>query len=312
MPLAGGGGAGDDIPMTEQPDILSIGAVLWDIIGRTAVAMPPGADRPGRIVRLPGGVALNIAMTLARFGKRPAVLTAIGQDAEGDDLIAACEAMGIGCAHVWRAPGRPTDRYLAIEGPEGLVAAIADAHTLEEAGAAILTPLADGRLGSADRPWAGPVALDGNLAADLLATIATSPLFRAADLRVAPASPGKALRLSPLLPVANATLYVNLEEAALLCGASPDSAPQAAAALIAKGARRVLVTDGARAAADGCARQGVLCAAPPSVGMARVTGAGDTFMAAHIVAESAGRDREAALAAALAAAARYVAGEDCT
>ncbi|MBE0555504.1 MAG: kinase, partial [Rhodobacteraceae bacterium] len=39
------------------------------------------------------------------------------------------------------------------------------------------------------------------------------------------------------------------------------------------------------------------------------TGAGDTFMAAHIVAERDGADRKAALAAAVRAAAIYVSGE---
>ncbi|MBS0563924.1 MAG: bifunctional hydroxymethylpyrimidine kinase/phosphomethylpyrimidine kinase [Proteobacteria bacterium] len=298
--------------MAERPDILSIGAVLWDIIARTPRAMERGADMPGRIVRLPGGVALNIAMTAARFGLRPAVLTAIGRDPEGDELVAACEGLGIGCAHAWRAAGQPTDRYLAIEDPGGLVAAVADAHTLEGAGEAILLPLSDGRLGSQDRPWRGPIALDGNLTAGLLATIAASPLFRAADLRVAPASPGKALRLAPILPMANAMLYVNLAEAALLADAQPADAPEAAEALLARGAQRVLVTDGAREAADGCAGRGVISARPPAVSIARVTGAGDTLMAAHLAAERAGRDRAEALSAALAAAARYVSGEDCT
>ena len=52
------------------PDILCIGSVLWDIIGRSPAAMRLGSDVPGRITRLPGGVAMNIAMTLARFGLR--------------------------------------------------------------------------------------------------------------------------------------------------------------------------------------------------------------------------------------------------
>jgi sugar/nucleoside kinase (ribokinase family) len=43
--------------------------------------------------------------------------------------------------------------------------------------------------------------------------------------------------------------------------------------------------------------------------VARVTGAGDTFMAAHIVAERQGADRDAALQTALRAAADYVSGE---
>jgi sugar/nucleoside kinase (ribokinase family) len=41
----------------------------------------------------------------------------------------------------------------------------------------------------------------------------------------------------------------------------------------------------------------------------RVTGAGDTFMAAHIASEAQGMDRDAALARALNAAATYVSGE---
>lgn len=290
------------------PDILCIGSVLWDIIGRTPVRMAGGGDVPGRITRAPGGVALNIAATLARLGLRPALLTAIGQDAEGEELVAACRGLGLVTDHVHRAAGLPTDRYMAVEDAGGLVAAIADAHTLEAAGDSILRPLADGRLGSAAAPWAGPVALDGNLTGALVAEIAASPLFAAADLRVAPASPGKAGRLLPLVGVPRATLYLNLAEAGILCGRSFATAPEAAAALLAMGAARVLVTDGARDSADGAA-DGILTAAPPAVPVARVTGAGDTFMAAHIAAGRRGEDRAAALRTALAAAAHHVSGD---
>ena len=294
--------------MTQAPDILCIGSVLWDIIGRTPAHMAAGADVPGRITRLPGGVAMNIAMTLARFGLRPAILTAIGRDAEGDELVASCRRLGLLTDHVYRSDDLPTDRYMAVEGGNGLVAAIADAHSLEAAGDKILRPLADGTLGTADAPWAGPVALDGNLTQGLLADIAASALFSAADLRVAPASPGKAERLLPLLPVPRATLYVNLEEAGLLCQRRFASAPEAAAGLVARGAARVLVTDGGRTSADATA-DGMLTAEPPPVLVTRVTGAGDTFMAAHIAAERRGESRTRALDSALAAAALYVSGD---
>ena len=72
--------------MTKTPDILCIGSVLWDVIGRTPSHMRAGADLPGRISRLPGGVAMNIAVTLHRFGLTPALLTAIGRDPEGHEL----------------------------------------------------------------------------------------------------------------------------------------------------------------------------------------------------------------------------------
>ncbi|MCT8328840.1 PfkB family carbohydrate kinase [Albidovulum sediminis] len=294
--------------MTAKPDILCIGSVLWDIIGRTSAPMAAGADVPGRITRLPGGVAMNIAMTLARFGLRPALLTAVGCDAEGNELVAAAGRLGLDCGHIHRAPDLPTDRYMAVEGADGLVAAIADAHSLEAAGERILRPLMDGALGRPGAWWAGPIALDGNLTLALLSDIARAPAFAQADLRIAPASPGKAERLMPLLPLANATLYVNLEEAGILCQRRFASAPEAAAGLVAQGARRVLVTDGGRPAADGT-QDGVIAAAPPPVAVARVTGAGDTFMAAHIVAERRGLARDAALASALQAAARYVSGD---
>jgi len=298
---------GDESAMT--PDILCIGSVLWDIIGRSPAAMRLGSDVPGRITRLPGGVALNIAMTLARFGMTPALLSAVGRDAAGDDLVASYARMGLVTDHLYRSDDLPTDVYMAIEGANGLIAAIADAHSLEAAGDRILAPLTDGRLGSAASPWTGPIALDGNLTESLLAEIAQSPLFAAADLRVAPASPGKAERLRPLLTHPSATLYVNIEEANLLSKAPADTAPQAAEALLARGAARVLVTNGGATAACGAQGMGVITASPPQVLVTRVTGAGDTFMAAHLVTERKGADRATALAAALQAAATYVSGD---
>jgi sugar/nucleoside kinase (ribokinase family) len=299
--------AGDERAMT--PDILCIGSVLWDIIGRSPSSMRLGADVPGRITRLPGGVAMNIAMTLARFGLTPAILTAIGRDGEGDELIAACARMGVQVAHAYRSDDLPTDRYMAVEGANGLIAAIADAHSLEAAGDKILAPLADGALGTAASPWPGLIALDGNLTEALLSRIADSPLFAAADLRVAPASPGKAERLRPLMRHPRATLYVNLEEANLLTQGRAETAEAAAEALLKRGAARVLVTDGGKPCAEGTQGAGVITAAPPHVMVARVTGAGDTFMAAHIVAERQGASRDEALARAIHAAAIYVSGD---
>lgn len=290
------------------PDILCIGSVLWDVIGRSASNMRVGSDVPGRITRIPGGVAMNIAMTLGRFGMRPALLTTIGRDAQGDALIAEANRMGLLTEYVYRSDDLPTDIYMAIEGGNGLIAAIADAHSLEQAGDKILRPLANGALGSADTPFAGPIALDGNLTVDLLQTIAKSPLFASADLRVAPASPGKADRLLALLGHPSATLYVNLEEAGLLCQTSFDSSEAGAAALIARGAKRVLVTDGGKSASEATG-DSIITQAPPAVMVSRVTGAGDTFMAAHIASEASGMDRDAALIRALNAAATYVSGD---
>jgi len=293
--------------MDIKPDILCIGSVLWDIIGRTDLGMELGNDKPGRITRLPGGVALNIAMTLAQFGMRPALISVVGEDREGAELLQRCREMGLLVDYMTLNPDLPTDQYMAIEAQGHLTAALADAHSLEAAGADILAPLADGRLGDERAPWDGLIALDGNLTTELLAAIAQSELFMAADLRLAPASPGKAERLRALLSHERATLYVNCEEAGLITGSPVKTAVEGAQALIKAGARRVLVTHGAEMAVDADADTYV-SRSPPQVVAKRITGAGDTFMAAHIAAEAAGLDRGEALARALSAAADYVAG----
>jgi len=294
--------------MGNSNDVICIGSVLWDIIGRSDADMKAGYDVPGHITRLPGGVAMNIAMTLRSFDLRPILITAIGTDPEGDELVARAGSMGMVTDFIHRVEC-PTDRYMAVEGRNGLIAAIADAHSLENAGSDILAPLADGRLGSADDPWEGAMALDGNLTEDLLKQIATSSLFAGADLRVAPASPGKARRLMPLLTHAHATVYLNLIEANLITGTPSETTDRAASVLLGQGARRVVITDGANPATV-ASPEGSLTKAPPPVRVRRVTGAGDTFLAAHIASEARGDDGETALDLALEAAAQYISSED--
>lgn len=291
----------------DQPRVLCVGAILWDVIGRTDRHMRVGSDVPGRILRIPGGVAMNIAMTFTRFSLTPVLLGAIGRDEAGEELMRAAGSMGMVTQHLYRSEDLPTDVYMAIEGANGLIAAIADAHSLEAAGAKILRPMEDGTFGSADAPFEGTIALDGNLTLALLEEISHSPLFSKADLRIAPASPGKAERLLPLMNHPSATFYVNLEEAGLLLKKDFENASDAARALTDRGAARAMVSDGGRPA--GFSANGeVISQAPPEVMVTRVTGAGDTFMAAHIAAELRGDAPDNALASALKAAANYVSG----
>ena len=293
--------------MTGQP-VLCIGAVLWDVIGRSPAPMTAGADVPGRIRHIPGGVALNVAMALTARGQPAAVLGVVGHDPQGEALLAELRALGVGADWVHRHPDLPTDVYMAIEDPTGLIAAIADAHSLEAAGEAVLAPLRDGRLGSALSPWTGTIVVDGNLTSAQLAAIAADPALSAAVLRVVPASPGKADRLAPLIGPPNVTLYLNRAEAETLAGHPCASAAEAAAAVVARGAARVLVTDGARSAAAASRGSDPITCTPPAVTINRVTGAGDCFLAAHHVAENARKSPHDALAFAVAQAAAYVSG----
>jgi sugar/nucleoside kinase (ribokinase family) len=78
--------------------------------------------------------------------------------------------------------------------------------------------------------------------------------------------------------------------------------------MVQKGVHRALVTDGPRYATEANAER-VISELPPEVLVTRITGAGDTFMAAHIAAETQGSIGHASLRKALDATAIYISGE---
>ncbi|MEM9851261.1 MAG: PfkB family carbohydrate kinase [Pseudomonadota bacterium] len=295
--------------MRQADPILVMGSVLWDIVGRAARPMKRGYDVPGLIRRVPGGVAMNIAMALAAQGMPVRLLSALGDDAEGRDLMAECARRGMDAGYVHISPSHRTDQYMAIEGSNGLIAAIADVETLEALAPQVVAPLHDGRLGRPDAPFSGVLVCEGNLPAATLAQMARDPALAAADIRLAPASPGKAARLAPFLSHPGATAYVNLIEAGILLGKRPKSAARAAARLVQGGLSRAVVTDGPNPCAL-AERGAVIEATPRAVTVRRVTGAGDVFMASHIVAETGGAHGRAALEAALDRVAAYISTED--
>lgn len=290
--------------------MICIGSVLWDIIGKTNGTLSRASDVPGQIKMLPGGVAFNIAQKLSSLGYKPTILSAIGKDQEGQSLIERCDQIGLDTRYIFRPEGWPTDRYMAIEDCGGVVAAIADAHSLEAAGDLIFKPLKDGRLGSLNKPFDGVIVLDGNLSEEVLEEISISPYFSACDLRLCPASPGKGKRLKPFLGLMNATFYCNLQEAEILCEAEFETAEAAVVGLLSMGAKRAIVTHGGLSVCDGRAPNHTVLYKPPKIEVKRVTGAGDTFMAVHIAAEMENRSTEKALQQAVEAAAAFVNGKD--
>lgn len=294
--------------MTTPTPIHCIGSVLWDIVGRSDRVMKAGHDVPGRILRIPGGVAMNIAMALRMHDVPVSLLTSLGADPAGRDLLEEATRRGMETALVHISDTYPTDQYMAIEGANGLIAAIADAHSLEAEAEAVIAPMRDGRVGSVQNPFEGLVVCEGNLPRETLEYISGAVEFSAADVRLAPASPGKAERLKPFFGHGHATAYVNLIEANILLGQKLESAAEAATALVGTGLYRAAVTDGPNTAAIADA-DGVHAALPPSVPVLRVTGAGDVFMASHIVAEMRGMTGAEALDFALTHTATYISTE---
>ena len=295
--------------MKKKPDIICIGSVLWDIIGRSTAKMNLAADQPGKIIRIPGGVALNLAMSLQQNGFNSLILSVIGKDHEGDQLIEELKSRRIITDYIYRTNEFPTDSYMAIEGSNGLVGAIADTQTLEKCEKNIFSPLQNGTLGDVKNLWSGLIALDGNLTETLLKQINTDSLFKKADIRIAPASPGKALRLRTCLNGNVGTVYVNLEEANLILNQNHKTSRLAAKALTNIGFRRAIVTNGEKPVTVS-ENHNLISLTPPIVKVTRVTGAGDVFMASHIQAEMVGQKNENAIISALNQTAKYISSSE--
>ena len=75
------------------PRVLCFGEVLWD-------CLPTGG--------LPGGAPLNVAYHLARLGAEPRMISAVGADALGDEMLGYLTARGLSTEHVARHRRLPT------------------------------------------------------------------------------------------------------------------------------------------------------------------------------------------------------------
>ena len=106
--------------------VVVVGGANLDIHGISLAPFSLRDSNPGRIARASGGVGRNIAENCAKLGLSTSLVTAFGEDREGDFLLADCAAKGIDTEWSLRAPGR-TAIYLCALDPDGsLVAAVAD------------------------------------------------------------------------------------------------------------------------------------------------------------------------------------------
>jgi sugar/nucleoside kinase (ribokinase family) len=81
------------------------------------------AARPVAVVVVPGGVGRNIAENLARLGTQVHLVSAVGADALGDELLAATAAARVDVGNVRRGPQRhrrqPAHRAARSHRPAG-------------------------------------------------------------------------------------------------------------------------------------------------------------------------------------------------
>jgi fructokinase len=83
--------------MNENPLIACVGEVLWDVQGEE---------------RTPGGAPMNVAIHLARLGHRVAMISRVGRDAYGEELIRFMKEAGVDTSLMQIDPDLPTSEVL--------------------------------------------------------------------------------------------------------------------------------------------------------------------------------------------------------
>lgn len=92
-------------PITDRPiRVLCFGEVLWD-------CLPTG--------RKPGGAPCNVAYHLHRLGCEARMVSAVGKDPLGDEMLAYLESRGLSTGLIHRHPTLPTGTVEVALGPDG-------------------------------------------------------------------------------------------------------------------------------------------------------------------------------------------------
>ncbi|MEM9762782.1 MAG: PfkB family carbohydrate kinase [Pseudomonadota bacterium] len=258
--------------------ILCVGAAHWDVIARADGPVRIGDDLPGRIEQRPGGVALNVAIGLAKRGRPARLSSVVGDDDAGSSLIGHAEAAGVDCTQVVRIANRVTSRYLAIEDGDGsLIAAIADTALLDQKAEGL-----PGQLEQAIRN-ADALLLEANLSASVMSDLARFATAASVEIIANPVSPAKAGRLKGLIAQQHRpTIIGNLQEANAILGVDARNSEEAAIGLRRAGARVALVSDGPRTVALASEKGAVSLVPARLTDRFSVTGAGDALISAFL------------------------------
>ncbi|HEY3247648.1 MAG TPA: PfkB family carbohydrate kinase [bacterium] len=267
--------AGSRPPTTndQPPTVVVFGGANLDIIARPDRSIQPGVSNPGTVHTGAGGAGRNVAVNLAALGAAATLVSAVGNDAAGDYLLAETARAGVDVSRVVRVADR-SNYYVALAGagPEVLVVSdMAAAESLSPAQVHATAELAQ---------RAHMVVIDANLHPQAIAAAAAAA--GPAPLCLLPTSPAKAPRLADV--VDHASLIVASVPELEALGAPPIASARdalaAAASLRDRTGALVIVSMGARGIGLAGAEELWLDALP--VAVVDVTGAGDAVAAAAV------------------------------
>ncbi len=99
--------------------VLVIGSAGLDIIGRANAELHIGTSNPSNLRMSFGGTARNLAENLARLGTDVFIITAVGDDPQGKQLLSQISETGVNVDHALIVPDQLTGTYLAILDNQG-------------------------------------------------------------------------------------------------------------------------------------------------------------------------------------------------
>ena len=272
-----------------------VGGVNVDICGRSFHPLVEADSNPGRVSTGLGGVGRNIAHNMSLMGVDVRLLTAFGDDPNGQRVAASCSELGIDASHALRLAGETTSTYLYLTGPDGEMALAVS----EMEGCRRITPAyLAGNLPLLQS--AQVVVADANIPEESLRFLAensSAPLF------VDPVSTAKAEKLRPILSRIH-TLKPNALEASILSGVeihTDADVELAADRLLQMGVHRLFLSLGSRGVYAAMGSERLWLQNLPGT-MVNTTGCGDAFMAALVWAYLEGMDLKDTALSGLAAA----------
>jgi pseudouridine kinase len=264
--------------MAERKRVVVIGGACVDLKGWPLHPLLARTSNAGLLARTTGGVALNIALNMARLNLSPLFISMLGDDPEGRHLAETCVSAGIDTSRIVLSREERTAIYQAVLDEEGeLYVAIAAMRIFD-----CFTPEFISRHESA-LSEASLIIADTNPPPETLHFLADFCRKRGIPLWVEPTTADKCRKIFPQLDGIT-YLSPNREELEMLVGrklSSVSDMVEGARELIARGISHIFVTLDVNGVlwVDG---RGWLHTPTASVPIADVTGAGDAFVAGTV------------------------------